>query len=85
VALTRDFKKTVVARVERGPAFAKALLDEGVTLFLSGKAEMARLFLRDLVNAVILHDCPLNAIPAHVLTKEKRHDDGVHQIVDLIE
>jgi DNA-binding phage protein len=32
MALTRDFKKTVVARVERDPAFAKALLDEAATL-----------------------------------------------------
>ena len=28
MALTRDFKKTVVARIERDPAFARALLDE---------------------------------------------------------
>jgi hypothetical protein len=28
MALTRPFKSTVVARVERDPGFAKALLDE---------------------------------------------------------
>ena len=48
MALTRDFKKTVVARVERDPAFAKALLDEAATLFLSGEPETARLILRNL-------------------------------------
>ena len=48
MALTRDFKKTVVARVERDPAFARALLDEAATLFLSGEPETARLILRDL-------------------------------------
>jgi hypothetical protein len=32
MALTRNFKKTVVARVERDPKFAKALLDEAATL-----------------------------------------------------
>ena len=53
MALTRDFKKTVVARVERDPAFANALLDEAATLFLSGEPEMARLILRDLVNATL--------------------------------
>jgi DNA-binding phage protein len=53
MALTRDFKKTVVARVERDPAFAKALLDEAATLFLSGEPETARLILRDLVNATL--------------------------------
>ena len=52
MALTRDFKKTVVARVERDPAFAKALLDEAATLFLSDEPETARVLLsRDLVNA----------------------------------
>ncbi len=53
MALTRDFKKTIVARVERDPAFAKALLDEAATLFLSGEPETARLILRDLVNATV--------------------------------
>lgn len=49
MALTRDFKATIVERVERDPAFAKALLDEAATLFLNGEAEIARLILRDLV------------------------------------
>ena len=53
MTLTRDFKTTVVARVERDPAFAKALLDEAATLFLSGEPDTARLILRDLVNATI--------------------------------
>ena len=53
MALTRDFKHTVFARVQREPAFAKALLDEAATLFLNGEPETARLILRDLVNATI--------------------------------
>ncbi len=53
MALTRDFKQTVIERVERDPDFAKALLDEAVTLFLSDESETARLILRDLVNATI--------------------------------
>jgi DNA-binding phage protein len=51
--LTRDFKQTVVERVQRDPAFARALLDEAATLFLNGEPETARLILRDLVNATI--------------------------------
>ena len=47
MALTRDFKATVLARVQADPAFAKALLDEAVTLFLNGEAETAKLMLRD--------------------------------------
>jgi DNA-binding phage protein len=53
MTLTRDFKQTVIERVERDPAFAKALLDEAATLFLSGEPDTARLILRDLVNATV--------------------------------
>jgi len=53
MALTREFKRTVVERVRRDPAFARALLDEAATLFLNGEADTARLVLRDLVNATV--------------------------------
>jgi len=53
MALTRDFKHTVIERVNRDPAFAKALLYEAVDAFLTGEPEIARLILRDLVNATI--------------------------------
>lgn len=53
MTLTRNFKQTVTERVERDPAFAKALLDEAATLFLDGEPEAARLILRDLVNATV--------------------------------
>ncbi len=53
MALTRNFKETVIERVNRDPAFAKALLDEAISLFLDGEPETARLILRDLVNATI--------------------------------
>jgi DNA-binding phage protein len=53
MALTRDFKHTIIERVQRDPAFAKALLDEAATLFLNGEPHTARLILRDLVNATV--------------------------------
>ena len=53
MALTRDFKKTVAERAQHDPEFAKALLDEAATLFLSDDPETARLMLRDLVNATL--------------------------------
>ena len=53
MTLTRDFKETIVARVQRDPEFAKALLDEAATLFLGGEPDTARLILRDLVNATV--------------------------------
>jgi DNA-binding phage protein len=53
MALTREFRETVVARVQSDPAFARALLDEALTLFINGEAEPAKLVLRDLVNATV--------------------------------
>ncbi len=53
MALTRDFKETVAARVQGDPAFAQALLDEAITLFVNGEPESAKLILRDLVNATV--------------------------------
>jgi DNA-binding phage protein len=53
MTLTRDFKQTIVERVERDPDFAKVLLDEAATLFLNGEPDVARLILRDLVNATV--------------------------------
>jgi DNA-binding phage protein len=53
MALTRDFKHTIVERVDRDPTFAKALLDEAATSFLNGEPNVARLILRDLVNATV--------------------------------
>lgn len=49
--LTRDFKQTLVERVQREPAFAAALLGEAAALFLNGDPATARVILRDLVNA----------------------------------
>ena len=53
MALTRNFKETVAARVQSDPAFAQALLDEAITLFINGEPESAKLILRDLVNATV--------------------------------
>ena len=47
------FKETVAARVQSDPAFAQALLDEAITLFVNGEPESAKLILRDLVNATV--------------------------------
>lgn len=53
MVLTRDFKETVKERVARNPTFAKAMLDEAATAFLNGEPHVARLILRDLVNASV--------------------------------
>ena len=53
MGLTRDFKYTIVERVERDPAFAKALLDDAANAFLNCEPDVARVILRDLVNATL--------------------------------
>jgi DNA-binding phage protein len=53
MALTRDFRETVNKRTQNDLDFAAALLDEAIDLFLNGEPELARLILRDLVNATI--------------------------------
>lgn len=53
MALSRDFKQTIAERVQREPAFARALLDEAGSLFLNGEPATARVILRDLVNATV--------------------------------
>ncbi|MDY0301600.1 MAG: transcriptional regulator [Trichlorobacter sp.] len=53
MASTRDYKQTVVARVQKDSAFAQALLDEALTLFVNGEPDSAKLILRDLVNATV--------------------------------
>jgi hypothetical protein len=51
MTLTCDFKETVVARMQREPKFARALLDEALMLFLNGEPDIAKLIVRDLVTA----------------------------------
>ena len=54
--LTRDFKRTIQARIERDPAFRDELLREGVECLLSGELETGKAILRDYINATIGFD-----------------------------
>jgi DNA-binding phage protein len=51
--LTRSFKETVKARVERDSAFREALLTEAVSQMLSGDVETGKAILRDYINATV--------------------------------
>jgi DNA-binding phage protein len=53
MTLTRDFKETIRARVQREPAFRRALLREGIESFLSGDMETGKIILRDFINATV--------------------------------
>jgi hypothetical protein len=53
MALTRDFKETVKARVQRDVAFRRELLREGMETMLNGDVETGKAVLRDYINATV--------------------------------
>ena len=53
MALTREYKQTVLARIKRDPKFARALYAEAVNALLEGETDEGLSMLRDLVHAGI--------------------------------
>ena len=53
MALTRDFKDTVMARARQDPEFRQGLLTEAVECLLAGEVDAGKILLRDYVNATI--------------------------------
>ena len=53
MALTRDFKDTMTARVQRDPRFREALLTEAINAYLGGDTATGKAILRDFVNATL--------------------------------
>ena len=53
MAVTRDFKELVQKRVARDPAFAAALLREGIDTMLAGDVDTGKAILRDYIKATV--------------------------------
>jgi DNA-binding phage protein len=53
MALTRDFKELVQKRIARDPAFADALLREGIDTMLAGDVDAGKAILRDYIKATV--------------------------------
>jgi DNA-binding phage protein len=53
MALTRDFKETVLARVQADPKFRDALLKEGIEAMLAGDVDSGKAILRDYIKATV--------------------------------
>ena len=53
MALTREYKATVLARIRRDPKFAQALYAEALNALLEGETAEGLAMLRDLVHAEI--------------------------------
>jgi DNA-binding phage protein len=53
MALTRDFKTTILARAQRDARFRQALFTEAINAYLAGDTTTGKAILRDLVNATV--------------------------------
>jgi DNA-binding phage protein len=53
MVLTRDFKETVLARVQSDPKFRNALLKEGIETLLAGDVDTGKAILRDYIKATV--------------------------------
>jgi len=53
MALTRDFKETIQARVQGDPVFREELLKEGIQCLLAGDMDVGKAILRDYIKATI--------------------------------
>jgi DNA-binding phage protein len=53
MALTRDYKETIRARVQRDPEFKEALLKEAIECLLAGDVDTGKSILRDFIKATI--------------------------------
>lgn len=53
MALTRDFKETILARVQADPKFRDGLLKEGIESMLSGDVDAGKAILRDFIKATV--------------------------------
>ncbi len=53
MALTRDFKETILARIQRDPKFRNALLKEGIEALLAGDVDTGKSILRDCIKATV--------------------------------
>lgn len=51
--LTREFKETILSRIERDPQFREELLREGVECLLSGDLDTGKAILRSYINGTI--------------------------------
>ncbi len=51
MALTRDFRETIMARIRRDRAFRRGVLREAVECLLSGEVDVGRSMLRDFIKA----------------------------------
>ena len=53
MALTREFRKTLLERARKDADFRQAMLKEGIDTLLAGEVEIGKAILRDYINAAV--------------------------------
>ena len=53
MVLTRDYKESIRERMDRDPNFRRALLQDAVEVMIGGEVDLAKVLLRDYINASI--------------------------------
>jgi DNA-binding phage protein len=76
MALTKSFKKSVLERAQKDPAFRNGLLKEAINEFLSGNVEVGKDLMRDYINATIAF--PTLALKLHKSDKSLQRMFGPH-------
>ena len=73
MALTRDFRETVVENVRRDPMFRRGLLVEAANCLLAGEPDVAKILLRDYINATIGFEA--------LAQRLEKNPKGLHQML----
>lgn len=56
MAITRDFKDTIIERAKKDPSFRRGMLTRGIALLIAGNGEdvqVGKAYIRDYINATI--------------------------------
>ena len=92
MAITREFRATLLERAQNDAEFRKAMLKEGIDTMLAGDVETGKAILRDYINAAVGFGCLAEAthIPAKSLMrmfgpKGNPRADNLFQIIQHLQ
>lgn len=92
MALTRDFKETIRARVQEDPTFREELLKEGIECFLTGDLDTGKAILLDYINATIgfeelsdLTEKPVKSLMRMLGPSGNPHARNLFEIIGLLQ
>jgi DNA-binding phage protein len=71
MALTRDFRETIQARVQKDPDFRRGLLRDAIESLLADETDLGRELLRDFINATVGFPVLAEKTGIHVKTLHK--------------